>query len=120
MKLLIDMNLSPLWVPFMAGKGVEAVHWSTVGQAGATDSEILDFAATRGWIVSRTTWISAHCWRLCGPTNPASFRSGPRTSCQRPSAILWPPPFGLLKHTSNQAPSSLVDSFRHRIRLLPI
>jgi predicted nuclease of predicted toxin-antitoxin system len=34
MKFLIDMNLSPLWVPFLANQGFEAVHWSTVGQPG--------------------------------------------------------------------------------------
>jgi len=26
MKFLIDMNLSPLWVPYFAGEGFEAVH----------------------------------------------------------------------------------------------
>jgi predicted nuclease of predicted toxin-antitoxin system len=52
MKFLIDMNLSPLWIPFLAGEGFEAVHWSTVGEPGAADSEILDFAASGGgWIV---------------------------------------------------------------------
>jgi predicted nuclease of predicted toxin-antitoxin system len=44
MKLLVDMNLSPLWVPFLSGHGVEAVHWSSVGSPSAPDSEILDFA----------------------------------------------------------------------------
>jgi len=51
MKFLIDMNLSPLWVSFLANQGFEAVHWSTVGHPGAPDSEILDFAAANGWIV---------------------------------------------------------------------
>jgi hypothetical protein len=35
MKFLIDMNLSPLWVPFLAGEGFEASPlvsgWSTNG-----------------------------------------------------------------------------------------
>jgi len=35
MKFLIDMNLSPLWVSFLSGKGFKAVHWSTVGQPWA-------------------------------------------------------------------------------------
>jgi hypothetical protein len=33
MKLLIDMNLSPRWVPFLAASQVEAIHWSSVGAA---------------------------------------------------------------------------------------
>jgi uncharacterized protein (DUF433 family) len=37
MKLLIDMNLSPLWVRFPAEKGFDSVHWSSLGD--------LDFGA---------------------------------------------------------------------------
>jgi predicted nuclease of predicted toxin-antitoxin system len=33
------------------GKGFTAVHWSTVGQPSAADSEIFDFAAANDWIV---------------------------------------------------------------------
>ena len=51
MKLLIDMNLSPLWVQFLADHGFEAIHWSTVGKASATDSEILDYAGNHGYVV---------------------------------------------------------------------
>jgi predicted nuclease of predicted toxin-antitoxin system len=50
MKFLVE-NLSPLWVPFLTNQGFEAVHSSTVGQPWAPDSETLDFAATRSWIV---------------------------------------------------------------------
>ena len=38
MKFLIDMNLSPLWVPFLGAHGFGAVHWSTVGDPRAPDS----------------------------------------------------------------------------------
>jgi predicted nuclease of predicted toxin-antitoxin system len=39
MKLLIDMNLSPLWVPFLADSGFESIHWSNIGQPSAPDTE---------------------------------------------------------------------------------
>ena len=51
-KVLVDMNLSPEWVPLLIGCGFEAIHWSTVGNPRARDTEIvvfthdLDFAAT--------------------------------------------------------------------------
>jgi len=47
MKLLVDMNRSPRWVPFLREADWEAVHWSTVGMADASDSEIMAFAAER-------------------------------------------------------------------------
>ena len=51
MKLLVDMNLSPRWIPFLREAGWEAAHWSTVGKADASDSEIMAFAATNHYVV---------------------------------------------------------------------
>ena len=51
MKLLIDMNLSPLWVEFLAKAGIESVHWSAVGPANAPDHEIMDHASANGLVV---------------------------------------------------------------------
>ena len=51
MKLLVDMNLSPRWVTALGTSGFEAVHWSAVGRVDAADSEIMDFAATHGYVV---------------------------------------------------------------------
>jgi hypothetical protein len=51
MKILVDMNLSPLWVQFLSGRGYHAVHWSDAGSASAADSEILDYAAAHGFVV---------------------------------------------------------------------
>lgn len=41
MKLLVDMNLSPRWIALLTNSGFEALHWSTVGQANARDTEIM-------------------------------------------------------------------------------
>lgn len=51
MKLLLDMNLSPLWVPFLNRAGVEAVHWGAVGRANAPDVELMDWARVNGHVV---------------------------------------------------------------------
>ena len=51
MKFLIDMNLSPAWVQFLAGAGFESVHWSSVGNPSAPDSEIMDFARANGLVI---------------------------------------------------------------------
>ena len=51
MKLLIDMNLSPLWVQFLADSGFDSIHWSSIGQASAPDTEIMDYASIHGLVV---------------------------------------------------------------------
>ena len=51
MKLLVDMNLSPAWIEFLAGEGFEAAHWSTIGASTASDGELMHWAAEHGYIV---------------------------------------------------------------------
>ena len=51
MKLVVDMNLAPRWVGFLAANGIEAVHWSTVGDPRASDATIMQWARDRGYVV---------------------------------------------------------------------
>jgi predicted nuclease of predicted toxin-antitoxin system len=51
MKFLVDMNLSPVWVAFLAEAEHESVHWSDVGLATASDMEILHWAAERDYVL---------------------------------------------------------------------
>jgi predicted nuclease of predicted toxin-antitoxin system len=51
MKLLVDMNLSPRWIQLLNTRGWEAIDWSTLGEATATDSEIMAFAAKHEYVV---------------------------------------------------------------------
>lgn len=51
MKIIIDMNLSPEWVPALVAFGYEAQHWSFIGNAWAEDSEIMEWARQNGYVV---------------------------------------------------------------------
>ena len=51
MKLLIDMNLSPEWVPVLEKAGFEAVHWSRVGKLNAADDTILSWAKSHDYVL---------------------------------------------------------------------
>lgn len=51
MRILVDMNLSPHWVPFLRAHGIEAVHWSAIGKASSPDSEIIEHAAASGFVI---------------------------------------------------------------------
>jgi predicted nuclease of predicted toxin-antitoxin system len=41
MKLLLDMNLSPAWVPVLQQEGWQTSHWASVGPINAPDTEIM-------------------------------------------------------------------------------
>ena len=51
MRLLLDMNLSPSWVGFLRDNGVEAVHWSAVGDPKASDATVMTWARDSGFVV---------------------------------------------------------------------
>ena len=51
MKVLVDMNLSPAWVSFLAESGFEVVHWADIGPDNSSDSELMQWAAEHDHIV---------------------------------------------------------------------
>ncbi len=51
MKILIDMNLSPDWVKAFADENIDSVHWSTVGDPRAEDTEIVWYARANGYVI---------------------------------------------------------------------
>ena len=51
MKILIDMNLSPDWVGVFVKHEITAIHWSSVGDPRAEDSELMDWARANNHIL---------------------------------------------------------------------
>ena len=51
MKLLVDMNLSPLWVDYLGALGWEVEHWGALGDGRAPDEEILVWARANGLVI---------------------------------------------------------------------
>jgi predicted nuclease of predicted toxin-antitoxin system len=51
MKVLVDMNLSPLWVTFFERHGWQATHWSSIGDPRAPDHEIMMWARVNNHVV---------------------------------------------------------------------
>ena len=50
-QILVDMNLSPDWVPLLQRHGWVTVHWSTVGDPRAADQEIMGWAVANYYVV---------------------------------------------------------------------
>ena len=51
MKIVVDMNLSPIWVGFLTYEGFDAVHWSQIGDPRAEDSTIMLWARSNDHVV---------------------------------------------------------------------
>jgi predicted nuclease of predicted toxin-antitoxin system len=51
MKVLVDVNLSPAWVPVLIEGGFDALHWTSIGDARAPDAEIMTHARDHEQVV---------------------------------------------------------------------
>lgn len=119
-RLLLDMNLSPEWLPVLRTHGWEAEHWSTVGDPGASDQDIMNWAVAHEYVVFTHD--------LDFGTMPAlSHESGPSVFQVRAENIL--PAYledsvvaALSQHESDLSSGALVvvDESRSRVRVLPI
>lgn len=54
MKILVDMNLSPRWVAAIRSAGLDAIHWSDIGDPRAPDGEVI------AWAVSNDAVLLTH------------------------------------------------------------
>jgi predicted nuclease of predicted toxin-antitoxin system len=50
-KILIDMNLTPLWREPLEAAGHEAKHWSEVGEPSAADEILMEWSRANGFVV---------------------------------------------------------------------
>jgi predicted nuclease of predicted toxin-antitoxin system len=111
-RIVIDMNLSVEWVAELAQHGWTAVHWSTIGDARAEDSVIMDWARANGH--SGTTLALPHA---AGPSviqvrgqNMLPEHMGPLVTS------------ALRQHDAALATEALVivEEQKSRVRVLPL
>lgn len=50
-RLLVDMNLSIEWVPLLRSAGLQAVHWSEIGDPRAADGLLMEWASAPNYTV---------------------------------------------------------------------
>jgi predicted nuclease of predicted toxin-antitoxin system len=51
LRVVVDVNLSPDWVPVLNDARFEAMHWVQIGGPSAPDREIMDWAMAEGCVV---------------------------------------------------------------------
>lgn len=71
MKILVDMNLSPSWTEAFLQNGVEAVHWSSIGEPHARDREIMAWARQHGYVVFTHDLDFGHLLALTHAAGPS-------------------------------------------------
>jgi predicted nuclease of predicted toxin-antitoxin system len=71
MRFVVDMNLTPRWVPHLRDAGHEAVHWSEIGNPEAPDGEICAYSRDNGYIVVTNDLDFPHILAYTGERGPS-------------------------------------------------
>lgn len=120
MKILVDMNLSPLWVSILERHGWPAVHWSEVGDPRADDRLVMDWAATEGRVVLTHDLDFGIMLALSRAGGPSVLQVRARDVL--PNHLERTVVAALRQHQEDLTVGALVvvDETRSRVRLLPI
>jgi predicted nuclease of predicted toxin-antitoxin system len=120
MKLLVDMNLSPRWVPFLAASQIEAAHWSTVGPVDAADKDIMAYAQQHGHVVLTNDLDFSAILAATSGSRPSVIQI--RSDDLNPNAI-GQSVVAAVKQLATQLQSGAlvsVEPHRTKVRLLPL
>ena len=120
MKLLIDMNLSPQWIETLAEAGIEARHWSKVGDGAASDREVFQWAGRHGFVLLTHDLDFSRILALTGGRSPSVVLL--RTHRLLPSDSAGTLLQVLHRHAAEIETGAVVvvSPDRYRVRLLPL
>jgi len=106
MKILIDMNLSPEWVDELGNRGIEAVHWSSIGQFDAQDTVLMEWAREHDYIVF---------------THDLDFGTTlALTNAEKPSVLQVRTQDVTVGHLKDMGALLILDEHKKRVRILPL
>ena len=119
-KLLIDMNLSPTWVPALNELGWNAIHWSDIGDPRASDQAIMAWAVQNDHVVFTHDLDFGTMLALSGATAPSILQVRSRDVLPQRLAVVVAAT--LRQHEGDLASGALVvvDESHVRVRVLPI
>ncbi|SRR5581483_3868483 len=120
MNLLIDMNLSPRWVTYLAAAGFKAVHWSAVGPGDASDAELIRWALENDYIVVTADLDFGAILAITGARRPSVLQV--RADNLTPAAVGDAVLTALHQARRELLEGALVsvDAARARLRILPL
>ena len=80
------MHLSPEWIEALADAGIEARHWSKVGDDAASDREdVFQSARRHGFVLLTRDLDFSRIFALAGDRSPSAGFCSARIACCRPT-----------------------------------
>ncbi len=117
---LVDINLSPDWIPALEKHGWQAAHWSEIGDPRAGDRDIMDWAVAQKYVVFTHDLDFGAMLALTHDVGPSVLRV--RAENILPDYLEGSVIAALNQHEADLSSGALVvvDESRSRVRVLPI
>ena len=118
--IIVDMNLSPLWIPALQQAGFEAMHWSHIGRATDDDTVIMEYARQYGCIVLTHDMDFGMLLALTHAAEPSVIQA--RTVDVMPESLAPTIITALRQYEDALQRGALIviDTAKMRVRLLPL
>ncbi len=120
MKILLDINLSPKWRPYLEALGCEVRHWSDIGPDDAPDRVLMEWAKEKGYIVFTNDLDYGTMLHFTGASGPSVIQA--RAPDVRPASLA-----AIMARALSEAKEQLlsgalvtVDPSGYRISILPL
>jgi predicted nuclease of predicted toxin-antitoxin system len=119
MKIIVDVNLTVRWANMLSSRGIEAVHWTTIGAANAQDTEIMSYARKNGYSVFTNDLDFSAILVSTRASSPSVIQI--RAEDTRPEAHLERVAEALKKYSTaiEQGTIITIDPNKTRIHILP-
>ncbi len=114
------MNLSPRWIEALANAGIEARHWSTIGDGSASDREVFQWARLHGFVLLTHDLDFSRILALAGGRSPSVLLL--RTHRLLPADTATTLVKVLHRHAEEIETGAVIvlGPDRYRVRLLPL
>lgn len=119
-RILVDLNLSPDWIPLLRRNGWDAVHWSTIGDAREKDNVIVRWAVEQGYVIFTHDLDFGTALALTHANGPSILQV--RGQDVMPNHMGPLVIAALRQHDTDLAAGALVvvEEARSRVRILPL
>jgi predicted nuclease of predicted toxin-antitoxin system len=114
------MNLAPRWTGALEGRGIEAVHWSSIGAPDADDEILFSWARDHEHVVLTCDLDFARLLALTGMKRPSVVLLRARNTSPEALAARA---VGLLQNHAQALQGGailMVDEAKSRIQILPL
>ena len=114
------MNLSPQWIETLADAGIEARHWSEVGDGAASDREVFRWVRRHGFVLLTHDLDFSRILALAGGRSPSVVLLRTHRLLPSDSATSLVEVLRRYAAAIETGAVVVVSPDRHRVRLLPL